>query len=283
MARRPHLVARIGLVFFLGAPLACNNDKELSPEELAAKLEHDIAAADTRLRNNKLDDAEKLLVNVLELAPDHPDAVAAMGRVRYEQKNYEQAEALFKQALAKQDDDATTHGLLGKVYALNDRHTEAAAAFGRASELAPEDSQYGLAHGQQLLLAKQYAPAEAVLAKVAEIDPMALDDNGTGVHTLLADAVRAQDRPDEALKLYMKAQSTYASDKMARAGAAFIYEAKDDIKHALDEWSGYIRMDCCSEYSNDVAKKKVMELGGEPTDDEDEQAAAVEAASDKAG
>jgi hypothetical protein len=47
---------------------------------------------------------------------------------------------------------------------------------------------------------------------------------------------------------------------MARAGAAFIYEAKGENALALNEWSAYIRMDCCSPYSNDVAKKKIMEL-----------------------
>jgi predicted negative regulator of RcsB-dependent stress response len=81
------------------------------------------------------------------------------------------------------------------------------------------------------------------------------------VHTELGDVLRQTDRLDEALKTYMKAQSTYQSDKMARAGAAMVYEEKGDVRHALDEWSAYIRMDCCSEYSNDVAKKKVMELG----------------------
>jgi hypothetical protein len=58
----------------------------------------------------------------------------------------------------------------------------------------------------------------------------------------------------------MKAQNTYASDRMARAGAALVYESKGDIKHALDEWSAYIRMDCCSEYSNTVAKQKIQQL-----------------------
>ena len=29
---------------------------------------------------------------------------------------------------------------------------------------------------------------------------------------------------------------------------------------AIDEWSTYIRMDCCSEYSNNVAKKRIKAL-----------------------
>ena len=87
-----------------------------------------------------------------------------------------------------------------------------------------------------------------------------LDPNIHFVWTEIGDCVREQNRMDEALKLYMKAQNTYASDRMARAGAALVYESKGDIKHALDEWSAYIRMDCCSEYSNTVAKQKIQQL-----------------------
>ena len=72
----------------------------------------------------------------------------------------------------------------------------------------------------------------------------------------------------------MKAQSTYGSDKMARAGAAFVYEDKEDIKHALDEWSAYIQRDCCSDYSRTVAQKKIMELKAEAPPEEGEGGAA---------
>ena len=65
---------------------------------------------------------------------------------------------------------------------------------------------------------------------------------------------------DAALKAYLKAQSKYASDKMAFAGAAFVYEAKGQDSKALDEWSRYIQRDCCSEYSQNVAKPKLEAL-----------------------
>jgi len=58
----------------------------------------------------------------------------------------------------------------------------------------------------------------------------------------------------------MQAQNTYASDKAARAGAALIYESKGETTLAINEWSDYIRMDCCSTYSNSVAKPKIASL-----------------------
>ena len=35
---------------------------------------------------------------------------------------------------------------------------------------------------------------------------------------------------------------------------------KNNRGKAIDEWSTYIRMDCCSEFSNTVAKKRIKAL-----------------------
>lgn len=241
-------------LFLLAAPsIGCGEKKE--DPDAAAKIARELEEAQTRLRNDKVKDAEKLFSRVLEQQPDNADAIAGMGRVRWEQKKLDEAESFLAKAAATKTDDADLHATLGAVYAQKGKHEEAAEAYGVAFTLDAEKGDYGLAYGRELKLTKQYDKAEEVLRKVAEIDPMA-----RFVHTELADVLRETDRLDEALKTYMKAQSTYQSDKMARAGAAFVYEAKGDNKHALDEWSAYIRMDCCSEYSNDVAKKKMVEL-----------------------
>jgi tetratricopeptide (TPR) repeat protein len=241
----------------------CKEDPQIDPAEQQAKLARDLEEASTRLRNNKLEDAERLFTNILEHNPDEPRALAGMAKLRYRQSKYDESEALLKKSLSIADDIPENHALLGEMYAHLERHEEAAAAYGRAFELAPDKSEYGLPHGRELKLAEKYSEAEQVLRKVAELDPMA-----QFVYTELGDVLRHQDKLDESLRTYMKAQSTYASDKMAFAGAAHVYEAKGDIKHALDQWSTYIRMDCCSDFSNEVAKKKVMELEVPVADDQ---------------
>lgn len=243
----------LALCLLAGAPASCGGEKE--DPDAAAKLERDLKEADTRLRNNKTKDAEKIFERVLEKYPDNADALAGLGKVRWEQKKLDEAESMLSKAATSKTEDAELHATLGQIYAQQEKHAEAAEAFGKAFALDGENGDYGLSYGRELKLTKQYDKAEEVLRKVAEIDPMA-----RFVHTELGDVLRETDRLDDALKTYMKAQSTYQSDKMARAGAAFVYEAKGDLKHAVDEWSAYIRMDCCSEYSNNVAKKKVMEL-----------------------
>jgi tetratricopeptide (TPR) repeat protein len=243
-------------------PAGCKEEEQIDPAEQQAKLARDLEEASTRLRNNKLEDAERLFANILEHEPEEPRALAGMGKLRYRQSKYEEAEKLLVQSLSLDGGIAENHALLGELYAHLERHAEAAEAYGKAFELAPDNSEYGLPHGRELKLAEKYAEAEKVLREVAELDPMA-----QFVFTELGDALRHQDKLDDALRTYMKAQSTYASDKMAFAGAAQVYEAKGDNKHALDQWSAYIRMDCCSDFSNEVAKKKIMELEAPSGDD----------------
>lgn len=240
------------LSLILGAT-ACGD--KIDPEAEAAKLKRDLEEASARLRNHRVEDAETIYLRILEKYPNHPDAEFGMAQVRFAEDDLPSTEVLLKRVVAAKPDDPKVHAKLGHLYFLTERHAESAEHYKRAFELEPDNGEYGLAYGVGLKKSKQYPEAEAVLRQVAELDPMV-----RFVHTELGDVVRAQNRLDEALKIYMKAQNTYASDKMARAGAAFVYEAKGENALALNEWSAYIRMDCCSPYSNDVAKKKIMEL-----------------------
>jgi tetratricopeptide (TPR) repeat protein len=245
----------LAILLSTAATTACDRAPEVDPAAAEAKLRTDLDAAATRARNNKSKDAEKIYTRILEEHADQPEALAGLAKLRFSDGKVDEALGLVDRSIAAKGDLPYAHGLRGEILARKEQHAEAAAAYAKAAELTPEKTEYALPYGQQLKLAGSFAEAETVLRKVAEVDPMA-----QFVYTELGDVLRAQDRQDEALKTYMKALSTYASDKMAHAGAAQIYEAKGDIKHALDEWSVYVRMDCCSKYSVDVAKKKIESL-----------------------
>jgi tetratricopeptide (TPR) repeat protein len=246
---------RLLLVTIPLALAACRDEPKLDPAEIEAKLRKDLTEASTRARNNKTKDAEAIWNRVLTEHPGQPEALAGLAKLRLGEGKVEEALATIDKSIASKEDLASSHSLRGEILARLERHEDAAGAYGRAFELEPDKSEHGLPYGQQLKLAKKYPEAEKVLREVAELDPMA-----QFVHTDLADVLRFQNRLDEALKMYMKALRTYASDKMAHAGAAQVYEANGDVAHALDEWSAYVRMDCCSPYSVDVAKVKIVEL-----------------------
>jgi tetratricopeptide (TPR) repeat protein len=248
--------------------------KEAVETDSAEKLAKDLKEAETRLRNNMLEDAQKIYVRVLEAHPDNADALGGLGQVRWEQKKFDEAEKYLAKAVATKTDDAELQGTLGAVYAHQEKHPEAAEAYGKAWKLDGENSEFGLAYGKQLKAIEKYDEAETVLREVMDLDPEV-----KYVYTELADVLRAKGKLPEALKMYMKAQNTHRSDTMARAGTALLYEEQGEISLALDEWSAYIRMDCCSDYSKNVARKKVMELevpGGDaeaaPADGDEEAA-----------
>jgi tetratricopeptide (TPR) repeat protein len=252
------------LVLAMLAPLllapACDRDKkELTPEEAAAKLASDLEEASARLRNNRPDDAEKIFLRILEANPGHPEALAGLGKVRFGEQKFDEAETLLLESIAKKGDGADTHFTLGQVRQHAGKPAEAAEAYGKAYELVPDNSDYGLHYGRELKKAGSYDEAETVLRKVAELDPKA-----QFVFTELGDVLREKKQLDESLRTYMKAQNTYPSNKEAFAGAALTYEALGDNKNALDEWSTYITMDCCSEFSKTVAQQKMETLKVDP-------------------
>ncbi len=237
------------------APLGCEQKPEVTPEELQSKIAAKLKEADTRQRNNKLKDAEAQYAWILEQDANHAGALRGMAQLRLGEKDIKGAEDLATKAAAANGEDPDVQAVLGKIYDKTERYAEAATAWGKAYELEPTNARYGLAQGIALRHAKQYDQAEAVLRKVADQEPEV-----QFVYTELGDTLREQDRLDEALKTYMKAQTIFASDRRAHAGAAQVYETKGDTTHAINEWSSYIRMDCCSDYSNDVAKPKLEAL-----------------------
>lgn len=243
----------LALVLLLAS--ACNNKPVVDPVEQANQAKKDLANAETRIKDGKLKEAEEMLNRVLAADPTNPHAMAGMGRVRLGDKQYDAAVVLLEQAAAKLTDDATVQASLGEAYKKLERHTDAATAYGAAFKADPNAGNYGLEQGQALRRAKQYEAAEAVLREVAKVDKQA-----EFVFTELGDVLREQGKLDEALKTYMKALIEHAGDKSAHAGAAQVYELQNNSAKAIDEWSTYIRMDCCSEFSENVAKKHMKAL-----------------------
>lgn len=263
ITRRSRLVP--ALLVALSLASACDRGEEaLTPEQAAAKLASDLESADALVRNNKLTEAETIYLRILETqSPGDAHALAGMGRVRFEEKKYDEAERYLVDAMAKKAEDADLAYLLGQVRQMAEKPAEAAEAYGKAYALDHDNSDYGLSYGRMLKESKKFAEAEPVLREVGEIDPKA-----QFVWSELGDVLREQNKLDESLRTYMKAQNTYASDKKAFAGAALVYEAMGDNRHALDQWSTYIRMDCCSEFSKSVAQKKVATLEVDHGDNE---------------
>ncbi|MBL4685293.1 MAG: tetratricopeptide repeat protein [Nannocystaceae bacterium] len=111
--------------------VGCTEKKE-SAEAAAARIASMITEADTRLRNNRVSDAEAIYMRILKEQPNNPDATGGLGRLRFEQDKFGEAETLLIKALETKAQDAALWGALGRALAHQDKHPEAAEAFGKA-------------------------------------------------------------------------------------------------------------------------------------------------------
>ncbi|MDC0673861.1 tetratricopeptide repeat protein [Nannocystis radixulma] len=235
---------------------ACNNTPAVDPAEQAAQIKKDLANAAARVNDEKWEEAGAMLKRVLEAEPANTEAIALQAKVSlFGDKDAAKALELVDKAIAAKADVADYHATRAWALEKSGKDADAAAAWGKASQLDPDNGNYGLHQGQALRRAKQFEQAEAVLREVVKNDEAV-----KFVYSELGDVLREQGKLDEALTTYAKAMIKYQGDKTAHAGAAQVYEAKGETQKAIDEWSTYIRMDCCSEFSNNVAKKRIAEL-----------------------
>ncbi len=255
MARKSWVIALSGLLLLP----ACEQEKQVDPAAEAEAMKKRLGAARSFVKDGKFEEALEIYKTILKGEPNHAEALWGMGRIAYEDKNYDRALEFLEKAVAGAADNAEFHATLGEVALNHKKFDRAATAYGKAYELDEGNGDYGIGQAKALKELKKWAEAEKVLMSVAEEDEQA-----EFVYTELGEVLLALDRQDEALRTYMKAQTIHPSDTKARAGAALVYEAKGDVKHALDEWSAYIRMDCCSDYSKNVARKKMLSLKQAP-------------------
>lgn len=234
------------------AVLACGDE---SVDYSSSQLEKDLSTGQMHLQHERFQHAEAMFTRILEHEPQHPKALHGLAQVLIETKDYRKALPLLEQALASDSENAEIQVSAGRCYAALEKYTEAAKAYGHAFHLQPQQAVYGLKQGKNLKKSKAWKEAEEILQSVAKLDPYI-----EFVYTELADVLREQGKLEQALIMYMKAQTIHPGDRMAHAGAAMVYEQKNQLAHAIDEWAAYIRMDCCSDYSKNVAQVTIASL-----------------------
>ncbi len=247
----------VSLALILAAP-ACDSKPAVDPAAQAEELKRDLSNGAQRVKDEKYAEAEAMFARVLAAEPENALALAGMGRVLLGTKKYPEALSMLERAAQKLPDDPALQASLGEAYTKLDRHTDAATAYAAAFKGDPGHGDYGLKQAQALRKSKQLEKAEEVLREVAKTDAQT-----EFVYTELGDVLREEGKLDDALKGYMKALIEHPGDKSAHAGAAEVYALQGNRIKAIDEWSTYIRMDCCSEFSNKVAKPKIQALQAE--------------------
>ena len=207
---------------------------ENGPLNAMATVSESLVLAIQAHQSGRLQAAEQIYRQILQVEPNHADAIHLLGVVASQTGRPDEAAACCRRALQLKPDYVEAHNNLGNALKDQGKLDEAAACFRRAVELKPD---FAMAHSNLgNALRALGRPAEAVVAyrRAVELQPdFAMAHNNLGValkeqgnldeavaccrralqlkpdytvaHNNLGNALRAQRKLDEAVACYRRA------------------------------------------------------------------------------
>jgi predicted TPR repeat methyltransferase len=203
-------------------------------------------------RTGDLDQAEQLYRAVLELVPEHVDALHFLGVLAHQRGQSERGIALIRRALAGAPGSAGMYNNLGNILYEADQFDEAASAYEQALLLSPEAGTFnnlGAARRAQRRLDDASAAYRAALA---------LDPKHALTHQNLGNLLASRGRTRDAVEHYCIALTLRPSDTSARQlGIAY------SILGRHDEAAAVYRSWLAREPENALARYMLAACSGE--------------------
>ncbi len=153
----------------------------------AIGLDQAIAQATALLRAGNAADAEAISQGVLQLQPDHPDALMILGTIRMQQERTELAVELFRRASNRRPGSVEVLSNLAGALRRAERHEEAIAFYDRAIAIAPDSPNLHGNRGVSLLALRRYELAADSIDRALAIDSRnlsALNNRGVVLNEL---------------------------------------------------------------------------------------------------
>jgi predicted TPR repeat methyltransferase len=204
-------------------------------------------------KHGQLGDAEDVYRRILQLVPDHPDALHFSGVLAHQQGRSDEGLALVERSLRIDEAQADAHSNRGIILKVLGRLDEAAAAYRRAIELNPGHANAHSNLGVLLRAQRRYPEAEAEYRAAIQIDPDHIDAYHN-LGSLLAGLKRTKEavvcfckvttlspKHPEARRLLAMAHCTLGEpDKAVALMREWLDEEPDNpvAKHALASCSG---------------------------------------------
>jgi predicted TPR repeat methyltransferase len=178
--------------------------------------------------------AADIYTTVLEVAPNHADALHFSGVLAHQQARNEEAVALIERSLELEPGRADWHSNLGIVLQDRLRLDDAIAAYRRAIELDPHHANAYSNLGVVLRATGDIAEAEAAYREAIRIDP-----EHTDAYHNLGVLLNAQKRPREAALCFSKVITLRPNDPEARRLLALAHCTLGEVDKAVEifqEW-----------------------------------------------
>jgi predicted TPR repeat methyltransferase len=171
---------------------------------------------------------------VLEVAPDHADALHFSGVLAHQQARTDEAVALIERSLELEPERADWHSNFGIVLQDGLRLDDAIAAYRRAIALDPKH-----ANAQSNLGVVLRARGDVVEAEAAYRAAIAIDPEHSDAYHNLGVLLNAQKRPREAALCFSKVITLRPKDPEARRLLALAYCTLGEVEKAVEifqEW-----------------------------------------------
>lgn len=149
------------------------------------------------MRGVELLSDEKLLRDLIDLAPDHWGALTRLAQLLNRTSRLEEARALIDKALALAPQSADAHMVLGEIQVRLNQHQDAVASYGKALELQPDHAPASLNLGRLLLDLGQNLDGANHLLKAVKALP-----NDAPAHLAMAMALIRLGKHADALKAF---------------------------------------------------------------------------------
>ena len=191
-------------------------------------LDEAMALAITCLRHDQHSEAEIVLRSILEVAPDHADALHFLGMVAHKRGRSDEAVALMRRSLDLVPDQADWHSNLGIVLQARDELEPAIDCFERALALNPAHANALNNLGVLFRVFQRHEEAETAYRRVIELDPSHAD-----AYHNLAIVLDLTGRTHDAIIAYSKALTLKPEYPEVRRVLALAYCAIDERDKAI--------------------------------------------------
>ncbi|HYG82182.1 MAG TPA: tetratricopeptide repeat protein [Pyrinomonadaceae bacterium] len=142
---------------------------QAAPDDFDAQMK----AAEVHYRNRRFDEAIELLARANQLRPESRETVVALGNANFDSGRYEAAEKWYTAALVKDPKDINVRTDLGLTFLVREPSDpdRAIQEFRRSLRINPRHEQTLQNMTVALLKKGSYAEADAMLKKLAEVNP----------------------------------------------------------------------------------------------------------------
>ncbi len=214
------------------APLK-NADLEVV-QELSIDEALQVAVQLHRLR--ELDNAELIYRRVLDVLPEHPDALHFLGILLYQRGRNGEAIEYIEKSIALDPSMPDRHNNLGNVLLELERHEEAADAYRRAIALKPEHADAYNNLGALLRAQGHLAESRDAYLKAVELDPEHVD-----AYNNLGNLMSGQGEVNQAVAYYCKAITLMPDHPQSRRLLGIAYYTLGQIDKAAEVFGQWLK------------------------------------------